>query len=187
MKKILALSALMGALASTSVMADDNPTATINVNGAISVKACTINASDVSKTITIPTYDAQDLVAAGQNWYDHSAETTVGFTNCPATVTSINIANITTNGTEIYDAYHYTPANGSATGISLVAGTRKGSLQANGSHIDQDSAFWALDSNGAVEIPIRIGVEANKAIDATAAEPTAGNYSSTFVYTFVYS
>ena len=187
MKKIIALSALMAALASANAMAVD---ANLTFTGSVTSGTCTMNASDATKTLTIPDISSAALVALGQSsWSSQSSTTTVGFTSCPASVSSVNVIQATSTGTIFNNVSNsYVPASGTAKGIHLVlsAGSNvaNGFLPTDGSVISNKTF---ATTSGSVSIPLTVGVRSNKSLLSTAAVPTAGTYSSSYTVTFSWS
>lgn len=185
MKKIIALSALMAALASANAMAVDS---NLTFTGSVTSSTCTMNAADTTKTLTIPDISSAALVAlGGYSYSSQTSSTTVGFTSCPASVSSVNVVQVTSTGTQFTDANSYAPASGTATGIHLVisaGNATTGYMPADGSVISNKK--FAVTS-GSVSIPLIVGVRANKSSVASAAAPGTGSYSSGYTVTFSWS
>nr|WP_261905546.1 hypothetical protein [Escherichia coli]CAH8250720.1 Uncharacterised protein [Escherichia coli] len=177
MKKIIALSALMTALASASAMAAD---ANITFNGAVTAGTCIMNANDATQTLVIPDIGAA-AASAGSTWSTQHVGSTISFSQCPNSVTSINLAKMTTTGGPGGTASTSTPASGTATGLHLgiAVGSPTGWVNTIGGAINRPFAV----TNGSVSIPFRAGVSR-----ASTTKPvTAGDYSSSFTMTFSWS
>lgn len=183
MKKIIALSALMAALASANAMAVDS---SLTFNGAVTSGTCTMNSADATKTLTIPDISAASLAANSGSFGYQVANGTVNFTGCPGSVSSVKVVNITNSGTPVNgDAKNYFPASGTVTGVALTfsLGTAGNALAIDGSTLN----YSVNTSNGAASIPIYSGVRAAKAVQSSLAAPTAGTYNSAFTLTFAWS
>lgn len=186
MKKIIALSALMAALASANAMAVD---ANLTFTGNVTSGTCTMNASDASKTLTIPDISASGLVAQGTAWGNASATTNITFTSCPAAISALKVSSITSTGTQYASGsaspYRYTPASGTATGIftAIGLGTSKTVQFSDGSALS-----WSVaPSSGTAVVPVTVGLTANSAVVSSATAPTAGNYNTSYTLTFSWS
>ncbi|WP_146159940.1 fimbrial protein [Kosakonia sp. H7A] len=186
MKKIIALSALMAALASANAMAVD---ANVTFTGSVTSSTCTMNASDASKSLTVPDISAAALTAQGTAWGNATATTNITFTSCPASVSALKVASITSTGTQYTSGtnsnYRYTPASGSATGFYTVIGlgTNKLAQPADGSVLS-----WSVaPTSGTAVVPVTVGPQAYTAVVSSAAAPTAGNYSTSYTLTFAWS
>ncbi|MDX7664704.1 hypothetical protein SJ554_19835 [Enterobacter asburiae] len=178
MKKIIALSALMAALASASAMAVD---ANITFTGAVKAGTCTMNTNDATKTLVIPDIGAVALAQSNTNWATQNVGTTISFSKCPNSVTSINIAKLTTTGGPGFSGSTSTPASGTAGGLVLgiQAGESPGWLNLTGWAINRPFAV----TDGSVTIPIKAAVGRYSASQPV----TPGNYSSSFTMTFSWS
>ncbi|WP_146159944.1 MULTISPECIES: type 1 fimbrial protein [Kosakonia] len=182
MKKIIALSALMAALASANAMAVDS---NLTFTGSVTSSTCTMNASDATKTLVIPDISSAALLAAGAT--SQSASTTINFSSCPASISNVKIIKGETTGS-LYTGYSATetnrsvPASGTATGLNLIlfAGPSQTSVPVNGSVISNQN--FAV-TNGSASIPVGVSAAANANNQAA----TAGTYSSSFTLTFAWS
>ncbi|WP_320705070.1 fimbrial protein [Enterobacter asburiae] len=177
MKKIIALSALMAALASASAMAAD---ANITFTGEVKASTCIMNANDATKTLVIPDIGAA-AASAQSTWATQTIGTTISFSMCPNSVSSVNVANITTTGSPAFSAATSYPASGTATGVTLgiALGEQTSWVATNGNGIYRPFSV----TNGSVAIPIRAGVSRA----STTTPVTAGDYSSSFTMTFSWS
>ncbi|UDJ82057.1 hypothetical protein UYSO10_0916 [Kosakonia radicincitans] len=182
MKKIIALSALMAALASANAMAAD---ANLTFTGSVTSSTCTMNASDATKTLVIPDISSAALVARGVNGYQtQQANTTVSFTSCPASVSQIKVASVTSTGTVQTDKTMVKPASGTANGVwtSLVLGGPTGYVAADGSVLSYGTSV----TSGGASVYVGVGVVA-ASTRASVAAPTAGTYSNSYTLTFSWS
>ncbi|WP_320726123.1 MULTISPECIES: fimbrial protein [Enterobacter] len=178
MKKIIGLSALVVQMISLNAVAYD---ASVSFSGNVTAATCIMNPSDSTKTLTIPDVPAKRLYNAGVNgWKTYKKDTTVSFSLCPVSVTSVNVKTVTTTGTQlgVYPEYN-TPASGSATGIFLVLGSNNIPFKADGSDINKSFDV----SGGVLEVPLTVGVASLGNAGGVSA-PTAGTYSSTYTVTF---
>ncbi|MEE9686100.1 fimbrial protein [Lelliottia amnigena] len=178
MKKIFGLSALVVQMISLNAVAYD---ASVSFSGNVTGATCIMNPSDSTKTLTIPDVPAKRLYNAGvDGWKTYKQDTTVSFSLCPVSVTSVNIKNVTTSGTplSLYPEYNK-PASGSANDIYLVLGSNNIPFKANGSDINKSFDV----SGGASEVPLTVGVTSLGAAGG-GLKPTSGTYSSTFTVTF---
>lgn len=185
MKKIIALSALMAALVSANAFAIDS---NVNFTGTVTSSTCTLNAADVTKTLTVPDISVAALTAlGGLGFTSQSAATTVTFTSCPSIVSNVSVTKATTTGTIFNNTNSsYVPASGTATGINLVvyAGqASSGWLSADGSALNRTFAV----TSGSVTIPVGVGVRTNVSLLSSSPAPTAGTYSSAYTLTFAWS
>lgn len=179
MKKIIALSALMAVLASASAMAAD---ANLTFTGAVTSGTCTMNASDATKTLTIPDIGAAALSASTTAWQYQSASSNISFSSCPANVSAVKVTQITTTGTPntTYPT-NSIPASGTATGLvmGIALGSSPNWMAANGSALNSSFAV----TSGSVSIPVKAAISPLVAGGTV----TAGNYSSSYTLTFSWS
>ena len=97
MNKTRLMIVLAGVMAAPMAFAQSAPpgTGTITFNGTLLADTCEINASDVDKTVTLPTLSAQSLAAAGQT--AGATMFTISVANCPASLNSVAAHFETTN------------------------------------------------------------------------------------------
>jgi len=87
---------LAGVLAAPLAFAQSAPgTGTITFNGMLLAETCQISASDVDKTVTLPTLSTQSLSTAGQT--AGATMFTISVSDCPASVNSVAAHFETTN------------------------------------------------------------------------------------------
>lgn len=179
MKKIIALSALMAALASANAMAVD---ANLTFTGSVTSSTCTMNAADATKNIVLPDYPVSALAGA---WTSVGAGSTITFTSCPASVSNLITAVTSTTGTQLTTTNKVTtPASGTATGVGLLfaAGSSKSNLAVDGSNTVSTAV-----SGGTAVVPIYVGLGKAQAWASSAPAAAAGNYSSSYTLTFSWS
>lgn len=183
MKKIIALSALVAALASVNAMAAD---ANLTFTGSVTSGTCTMNAADATKTLTIPDVSVATLLASTNVFATQSASSTIGFTNCPSSVSAVKLVQGTTTGTQAIsgNASNYVPASGTAKNTALVLTVGGVYPSLDGSVISQS---FATTSTGTASVTIQAGVRSLKSLISSAADPTAGTYSSSYTLTFAWS
>ncbi|MHC0025533.1 fimbrial protein [Enterobacter vonholyi] len=187
MKKIIAISALMAAMASANALAAD---ANLTFNGAVSTGTCTMNSADATKTLTIPDVSISALTAVGAVAYGTiNANTTVGFTGCPSTTSYVNVESVTSTGAIFNNSNVLaSPASGTATGVHLIFSVGPGVtnyVAIDGSTITNRQ--FAVNSQGNATVPIYVGVRANQSVLSSSADPTSGTYSNSYTVTFTYS
>lgn len=177
MKKIIALSALMAALASANAMAAD---ANLTFTGSVTSSTCTMNSSDATKTLTIPDISAAALAGSTTAWQYQTASASIGFTSCPANISTVSVSQITSTGARGSNAVNTIPASGTATGLvmGIALGTNPNWMPADGSILSANNSFSV--TNGSVSIPVKAAI-------SPSGTPTAGNYSNSYTLTFSWS
>lgn len=187
MKKILILSALMAALASTSAMAVD---ANVTFNGTVSTNTCTLNAADATKTLTLPSVSAATLYAAGTTAYTtYTTSGSFGFTACPSGLTKVT-SNYTYQGSSLVSGTsgNSAVAGGTATNVALVlmqgsTGNSSTVVPANGT---TNANNQTTISNNAATVPVTVGIWAANSSNSLTL-PTAGTITGTYTVAFTYS
>lgn len=190
MKKIIAVSALMAALASANSMAAD---ANLTFTGGVSTGTCVMNSADVTKTLVIPDVNAATLIAGGGGAYQTiNATSTIGFSGCPQTTSKIVLNSATTTGSPFTgyipsEVYRMLPASGTAaSGVNMMLVVNGVPVSPTGSMLSNFTAA-NVSATGTANVPVLVGISPNSDAGNSIPAPSAGNYSSSYTLSFSYS
>lgn len=183
MKKILMLSAVMGALVSASALA--NP-ANVTFNGNVTSTSCTVVAGSKAMELIIPDVTTKEI-ADGTEGYSlnaESPESDIEIVSCPPSVTSVNISSFSTTGIPGNNFLRTIPESGTGKGVEIVFSYKNPDNDnwANLGPGEVPSVDWVPDASGNTTITVKSASHKNSANGIV-----AGDYQTTYTLTFAWS